>query len=84
MAKRSANFGNKKEIEKLALKPYGSSKSLQEKQDWKISPKCDQILENTKYAEDTGKEKKERKKGKRVELNKNNKPSKMPNMAKLH
>ena len=25
------------------------------KQDWKISPKCDQILENTKYAEDTGK-----------------------------
>ena len=26
--------------------------SFESKQDWKISPKCDQILENTKYAED--------------------------------
>ena len=29
--------------------------NVRDKQDWKISPKCDQILENTKYAEDTGK-----------------------------
>ena len=52
------------------------------KQDWKISPKCDQILENTKYAEDTGKGKKTNK-GKRVKLSKKEKPSKMPNLAKL-
>ena len=41
------------------------------KQDWKISPKCDQILENTEYAN----------KGKRVKLNKKEKQSKMPNLA---
>ena len=41
------------------------------KQDWKLSPKCDQILENTEYAN----------KGKRVKLNKKEKQSKMPNLA---